>query len=319
MWGLLRPQIAMNSEHDNENGEEVYDISDDAGLDLASVDDFIKQLEEKEKDLHITAETTLIEIAEIAEDEGDEIPEFLRRDLAETAAARPSPTRVSLEPALRMEIGELKGRVRKLEADRAEIVKVADRRSKDFEVFKARTERERRETFTNQVANLAGQMLPALDNLQRAIDFAEALPEEKLDELSDFFQGILLVNQQVNEILNGMGVAVIETTGRPFDPYLHEAVAIEETAAYADNEVCEEILRGYRMGDRIIRHSMVKVAKNAEGQKPEAANEPKGGANVLTELETFGEAAEAISVEGPKAAFSDEFELEIFHDNGEGI
>ncbi|HEX8637797.1 MAG TPA: nucleotide exchange factor GrpE, partial [Pyrinomonadaceae bacterium] len=74
-----------------------------------------------------------------------------------------------------------------------------------------------------------------------------------------FFQGIVLVNQHVNEVLAGMGVAPIASIGERFDPHFHEAVAVEESDVYPPQTVSAEFLRGYRLGERVIRPSMVKV------------------------------------------------------------
>jgi molecular chaperone GrpE len=103
-------------------------------------------------------------------------------------------------------------------------------------------------------------MLPALDNLNRAVDFAWAMPEEKRAEIQQFFDGIVLVNQQVNEVLAEMGIQPIATVGEVFDPHYHEAVATEESSEFEPNTISAELLRGYRIGERVIRHSMVKVA-----------------------------------------------------------
>ena len=240
----------------------------DAG-DPMSVDEFIRQLEAKEKDLHITAETTVIEIAESFDD--GELPEFLKdefREIPPKAVKRAAPQKGKVaNPTLETENKQLKDKITKLDDERDEMVKDSQRRAKDFSNYKSRMERERRETFQNQVANLAIQMLPALDNLNRAIDFAVELPQE--GEFRQFFDGVVLVNQQVYEVLAGMGIVPIATIGEKFDPHLHEAAATEETDEMEPNTVCAEILKGYRIGDRVIRHSVVRVAK-----RPARSNEP---------------------------------------------
>ena len=235
--------------------------------DPISVDEFIRQLEAKEKDLHITAETTVIEIAEEFDDA--ELPEFMKEEFPAEAAKPAKPTVSHQEKAAKTkheaENKQFKDKIAKLEDERAEMLKDSQRRSRDFSNYKARVERERRETFQNQVANLAIQMLPALDNLNRAIDFAVELPEEQESEFRLFFDGVVLVNQQVNEVLAGMGIVPIATIGELFDPHLHEAAATEETDEVTPNTITGEVLKGYRMGDRVIRHSIVRVAKSSPG------------------------------------------------------
>ena len=273
----------MNPDQEIEN---IGELADDAESDdSVSVDDFIKQLEAKEKDLHITADTTIIEIAESFDD--GNLPDFIMEDLkaVTVAAATPEtvaptkkrPSQTAATAALEKQIVGLKEQLSQLDADRKDILEASQRRAKDFENFKSRTERERQETFQNQVGNLATQMLPALDNLNRAVDFGLAMPEDKRAEIQPFFEGIVLVNQQVNEVLAEMGVQPIATVGEVFDPHYHEAVAVEESAEFEPNTISAELLRGYRIGDRVIRHSMVKVAKPTRSETevdPTDDNEP---------------------------------------------
>jgi molecular chaperone GrpE len=247
------------------NIDEVVETFDESG-DEVSVDDFIKQLEEKEKDLHITAETSVIEIAEAFGD--DELPDFLKEALDKAEAASNMPQPAVLVPSadkasvkrLEVDVKNLQATIAKMETDRDEMFKNSQRRSKDFEAFKARAERERKETFQNQISNVALLMLPALDNLQRALDSAEHLPGEKSETFQQFYDGIALVSEQIDDILNKMGIKPIATIGEEFNPHFHEAVATDESGEFPPNTVSGEVLRGYFAGDRVIRHSLVKVA-----------------------------------------------------------
>ena len=262
----------MNPE---KNIDEVVETFDESG-DEVSVDDFIKQLEEKEKDLHITAETSVIEIAEAFGD--DEPPDFLKEALDNAEAASNRPQAVTLVPSadkasvkrLEVDVKNLQATIAKMETDREEMFKNSQRRSKDFEAFKARAERERKETFQNQISNVALLMLPALDNLQRALDSAEYLPGEKSETFQQFYDGIALVSEQIDDILNKMGIKPIATIGEEFNPHFHEAVATDESDEFPPNTISGEILRGYVAGGRVIRHSLVKVAM---GGSAKPANE----------------------------------------------
>jgi len=255
----------MDPNQDIDNFEDILDLSEVPEADeSSSVDDFIKELEAKERDLHITSETTFIEIAEAFEDYND-MPEVIAKQVpvnGHKAVVPPVSAKPGADSALLNEIAELKGRLAKMDAERTEIFENSHRRTKDFEALKARTERERIDTFSNQISNLAVKMLPALDNLDRALDFASVMPEEKRNEFQQFFDGIVLVSQQINEVLSGMGIEPILTAGRTFDPHFHEAVSIDETSELPPNTVSEELLRGYRIGEKVIRHSMVKVTKS---------------------------------------------------------
>lgn len=255
------------------------EASEDQAEDSISVDDFIRELEAKEKDLHITAETTIIEIAEAFDD--GELPDFMKSEFPAEPTRQVMPATSHAEkPAntkLETENKQLKEKIAKLEDERTEMFKDSQRRAKEFANLKARVERERSETFERQIGNLAIQMLPALDNLDRAVDFARDLPHDEKSEVTQFFDGVVLVNQQVNEVLSRMGVEPIITVGETFDPHLHEAAATEETEEFAANTICGELLKGYRIGERVIRHSIVKVAKPPQGaseiSKPENSDD----------------------------------------------
>lgn len=257
----------MNSIHEIKEQEDSFEEidTDNSG----TVDDFIKELEAKEKDLHITADLT-IEIAESDFDPGN-IPGFLQEELS-VASAGLSATAVG-SPAVGMktrvyelenEVEALKDKLTDLRGQRNEVQDKSDRRLKDFESYKYRMDRERRGAFINQISNLASQMLPVLDNLERALNSAKELPEEKRADFQQFFDGIVLVNQQVNDVFTGMGVQPIVTVGETFDPNFHEAVATEERDDIPNNTISAEMLRGYRIGNRVIRHSMVRVTTSPQ-------------------------------------------------------
>lgn len=267
----------------------------------SSVDDFIKELEAKEKDLHITSDLTI----EISESEYDprNIPDFVVQDLptgspgfGDVAVGGQAPGLKTRVFELQNEVDTLKNRVSALRAERNEIQEKSDRRLKDFENYKYRMDRERRGSFIDQISNLASQMLPVLDNLDRALGSLEKTKAVKSPEFQQFFDGIALVNQQVNEVFSEMGVQPIATVGETFDPNFHEAVATEERDDMPGNMVSEEMLRGYRIGNRVIRHSMVRVtvgqpnntksATTGDSPADDISNSPN---NTLPDLDPPGE------------------------------
>ena len=168
-------------------------------------------------------------------------------------------------------MSQIKERSAKLEAQAVELKTALKKRQAEFENYRNRTERERNETYQGQIGNLASQLLPVLDNLNRALDIASDFEEERHKDFQNFFNGIVLVNQQLNEVLAEMGVQPVPSVGEPFDPYFHDAVATEETAEFPSNTITEQLLRGYRLGDRLIRPAMVKVAI-PKNQTPEDAS-----------------------------------------------
>jgi molecular chaperone GrpE len=248
----------------NEEIDVVEDSPGELGTEVpASVDEFIRELEAREKDLHISAEMVI----EVSESEVDDknIPDFVARDLskAPTSIKVKVPATAIGEARLKGEVAELENTISKFKAERAEILERSRRQMDDFESYRNRTERERHESFSHQMVNLAVQMLPVLDNLNRALDFGAEMSDEKRAEIEQFYDGIVLVNQQVNDVLAGMGVQPIPAIGETFDPHLHEAVATEPSADHEPNTVLEEMLRGYRIGNHVIRHSIVKVSSAA--------------------------------------------------------
>lgn len=281
----------MNSNQAAENTEEFSEKIEVKNA--VSVDDFIKQLEAKEKDLHISADL-IIEIDESDFDE-EAVPEFVRAELLiekektgdddfsnQYASAAEQKTYSELAD----EISRLETQMTKLEAERHELSEGSQRRQKDFDSYKSRTERERSETFSNQISNLAGQILPVLDNLDRALDFAADMSDEKQKEIRQLFEGLVLVNQQLSEVLAGMGVQPIASVGERFDPHFHEAVAIEESDQFPPQTISGELLRGYRIGEKVIRPSMVKVSTSVSRKAAESAPETATPAEIESPSET---------------------------------
>lgn len=248
-----------------------------------TIDDFIKELEAKEKDLHISSDL----VVEIEEDDITEADTLELLRFLDGCQVKNAPNGSGLKPLetdypgynhnvsnLENELGRLREQVSKFETERAEVSELARRRQYDFDSYRKRIERERGEMSRNLLSSIAMGILPVLDNLRRALDSASLLPGEKSNDFQQFVDGVGLVNQQLNEVLEEMGIQPIISIGEPFDPHLHEAVAAEQTDAFPPHTVIAELLRGYRIDDKIIRHSLVKVSTPKTSQvsqaKPEA-------------------------------------------------
>lgn len=226
---------------------------------LESLDDFLRELEEKEKDLNMSDEM-VIEIDEF--DINDEsISEEIQEKLSAHIGISPenSSAAIHISTSDAGEIRLLKDKISELENINGDLINTLAHHRKDFENHRQRTERERIETFSSQIGNLATQLLPVLDNLDRALDMEKNIAEGKFSDSQQFFDGIVLVNQQLNETLAEMGVQPIRSVGEQFNPEIHEAVATGESKDFPPNTVSEELLRGYRIGDKVIRAAMVKV------------------------------------------------------------
>lgn len=259
----------MNSENDSQKHIDPIDALEVD--EVSTIDDFIKELEEKEKDLHMTYDTTMVQLAE-SDVQNDELAELEK--LLESYESNPS-IHTSMpnhtEPApnseflvlLENEVANLRNDLSKAERERAEMVESFKRRQSDFENFRKRIERERGDTHRNILSGLATQMLPVIDNLNRALDSAGGQEADKSSDFQQFIQGIVLVNHQLNDVLAGIGVSPILAVGEPFDPHFHEAVAAEPTDEYPPNMVVAELMRGYKIEGKVIRPAMVKVSSAA--------------------------------------------------------
>ena len=260
----------MNSEH-NSQGKENF--NEEIELNSSdSIDDFIRELEAKERDLHILSDA-VVEIEEFdIEDSDVKDLERLLKGLQNTAVPETSsftnsgnnyfPNHQAVT-ANDKELIQLRSEVSKLTLERTEMNETSRRRQLEFENFRKRIERERGEIFRNLLCNLAMKMLPVVDNLHRALDSTSNYPAEKTNDFQQFIDGIGLVNHQLNDVLEEMGIQPILSVGEVFNPHFHEAVAIEQTSESAPNTVIKELLCGYSIGEKVIRHSMVKVSAPA--------------------------------------------------------
>lgn len=142
-----------------------------------------------------------------------------------------------------------------IEAQKKEIDDKDDRLKRlmaEFENFKKRSSKEREGLYNSLIADITSSLLPILDNLEKAV--------EVKTEDENFKQGIELVLKQFKEVLKSNGITEIESVGKTFDPELHEAI----TSVVDDNlgvqEIKEEYRKGYMIGNKVIRHSLVVVA-----------------------------------------------------------
>lgn len=161
------------------------------------------------------------------------------------------------------EVAELVATRSELKRVEGEIHELRDRlarRQADFENFRKRIEKERAETYNHAVADIAAKLLPVLDNLGRALDAEASVEGSESDEFRHFLSGVDLIYKQLNGVIEALGVKPVAAVGEMFDPHFHEAVVTEPTDEYEPDTVVQEIVRGYRMGDKLIRPSLVKVA-----------------------------------------------------------
>jgi molecular chaperone GrpE len=130
------------------------------------------------------------------------------------------------------------------------------RKTAEFDNYRKRIERERQQFADAAAADLLKELLPLVDDMERA------LKADGGAEATDAIRkGVELIHRQLVETLRKRGVTPVEALGADFDPHFHMAVAYEPAEGRRDGEVIEEFSRGYMLGDRLLRPSMVKVAK----------------------------------------------------------
>jgi molecular chaperone GrpE len=129
----------------------------------------------------------------------------------------------------------------------------------EFDNYRKRIERERRELAEFVSFEILHDLLPLVDDLERALAAAPT-GESTTQKVAGYRAGVELIYKQLAELLRKRNVTVIEAKGADFDPHVHQAVATEPSTSHRDNEVIEELRRGYRLGERLLRPAMVKVA-----------------------------------------------------------
>ena len=129
------------------------------------------------------------------------------------------------------------------------------RTAAEFDNYRKRMDRERRELAEYTAGEAVAEMLPIIDNLERALQAAS------IDD--PLRKGVELIHKQMLDMLRKRGVKPIDARGADFDPNFHQAVIHEESPEHREGEVIEELQRGYMVGDRLLRPAMVKVAKTA--------------------------------------------------------
>jgi molecular chaperone GrpE len=129
------------------------------------------------------------------------------------------------------------------------------RKSAEFDNYRKRIERERREQADQKVVDLLLELLLAVDDFDRALTVEAA-------DVPSYRKGVELIHTKLQDLLRKHNVKPIDSVGADFDPNLHQAVAHEVSPEHREGEVIGELRRGYMMGDRLLRPAMVRVAKS---------------------------------------------------------
>jgi len=179
--------------------------------------------------------------AYVIEDDGASIEQVEREmnEAARAAASEPDPPpAAAAADAVEQDLREFRDRYLRTLAD--------------FENFRKRSEREKQDYFKYAMAGVIKDLLPVLDNFDRALEHAE--------EGDDFHRGVSLIYKQLFDVLRRHGLKIIEESNVRFDPNIHEAVVTEEDPSVPSHTVTAVLQKGYFLHDRLLRPAMVKVA-----------------------------------------------------------
>ena len=189
--------------------------------------------------------------------------------VADKACALPTEDSLAELQKLQKEIEEL----RKAATERDEFLKLLQRVQADFLNYQKRIKNEKECWDKYQDENLLRELLPAFDNFGRTLKL-----ECTTDEAKCIMDGVTLIKREVFRILEKRGLKQMKTLGEKFDPNLHEAVAMTESAEHKDHEILEEVAPGFTLNDRLIRAAKVRIAmkpKQAEKKEEAKSVEPK--------------------------------------------
>jgi molecular chaperone GrpE len=152
---------------------------------------------------------------------------------------------------------QLEAEVENLKSEKATYLDRLARLQAEFDNYRKRAVKEQQDFRDYALADALKQVLPILDSLDRALKTENASTD-------DFRNGVDLIDRQFHDVLSRLGVEPIQAAGQPFDPNQHQAIQMVDTDEVADNHVVDELQRGYKIKDRLLRPAMVRVAQNSK-------------------------------------------------------
>ncbi len=209
--------------------------------------------------------------------DSSQTPEPLGQSEDESPAGGAAPDSSDVPPPAEEQVPLAKFAALQVEKD--ELYDKLLRKQAEFENFRKRTEKEKQEYYDFALSRFIQGLLPTLDGLERGLSVTEG------ETVESYKKGIELILKQLRDHLAATDVQPIRATGQMFDPNLHQAVMREENAVLPENEIIEELQRGYTFKERLIRPSMVKVAVPVPALEPETAAEPEPATEPAIETE----------------------------------
>ncbi len=176
--------------------------------------------------------------------------------LAAVEPAEAGQEETGLEPA---EPSAEDARVDKLQQELQETQDLLRRKHAEFENYRKRIEREQKEFVSYATSELVLEILPVLDNLERAL---ESTQRDESDSEKQIREGVAIIYRQFSDALKKAGLREVNALGEDFDPHVHEAVARVETAEHREGEILDVLQKGYVLKERLLRPAMVRVGHN---------------------------------------------------------
>lgn len=155
------------------------------------------------------------------------------------------------------DVAALRAQLEKLQGERNQLLERLARLQAEFENARKRAAREQQEYKDFALADALKNLLPIVDSFDRAL-------QTKVQKPEDFRAGVELIRKQFHDALEKLGLRPIPAKGEPFDPRLHEAIEMVDTDAVKDHHIVDELQRGYKLKDRLLRPAMVRVARNSK-------------------------------------------------------
>ena len=169
-------------------------------------------------------------------------------------------------------------RVDKLQQELQETQDLLRRKHAEFENYRKRIEREQKEFVSYAASELVLEILPVLDNLERALESTQG---DESDSEKQIREGVAIIYRQFGDVLKRAGLREVDALGEDFDPHVHEAVARVETAEHREGEILDVLQKGYVLKERLLRPAMVRVGHNpsvnTEDSDSESPKEVRAG------------------------------------------
>ncbi|WP_413773580.1 nucleotide exchange factor GrpE [Paenibacillus campinasensis] len=196
--------------------------------------------------------------AEHAEEMKETAPETVENSEAAEASSAPQSEQ---EPAAEAEAAEAAGdtaaqaEIERLRNELSETQQRALRAQADFDNFRRRTQKEKEELAKYASSKLIQELLPVIDNFERALQASEDNPE-----FESFSKGVNMIFRQLEQVLAAEGLTAMNSVGQPFNPEFHQAIMQVESDEHEEGIVVEEVQKGYMLKDKVLRPAMVKVS-----------------------------------------------------------